>query len=190
MLKMVGSDISLAVNPVHHEITLVRRITERTGQSKTDVELRSRRQRLLYGCKATLPPCCLEHKARYRQLVAGITVVQNSFELIEFFDKLHSSSWESNCCQRSYLRSYRHIDALQDVIPNAVMSDVAKEGARHGSVRQGSARGEPVDWPAVHMLDGRLIDERIFRVMRERTWMLLSGGGHVNRSARRDAVLL
>lgn len=190
MLKMVGSDISLTVNTIHHEVTLIRRLTERTGQSKTDVELRSRRQRLVYGCKATLPPCSLEHKARYRQFVAGIAVFQNSFELIEFFDELHSSSWEPNCCQRSYLRSYRHIDALQDIVPNAVVSDLAGEGARHSSIRQGSANGEPVDRTAVHTLDGRPIDERIFRVVRERTWMLLSCRSHVNRGTRHDAVLL
>lgn len=70
------------------------------------------------------------------------------------------------------------------------MIDVAGKGSRHGSICQGSARGEPVDRTGVHMLDGRLIDERIFRVVRERTWMPLSGGSHINRGARHDAVLL
>ena len=177
---MVGSDISLAVNSVYHKITLVRRVPERTSQSETDVELRGRWQRLSHGCKAPLPPCCLKRKARYSQFVVGIAVVQNSFELIEFFDELHSSLWEPDCCQRSYLRSYRHIDALQDIIPNAVVNDTAGEGGRHGSIRQGSPRGKPVDRAAVHMMYGCLIDEGIFRVVRERTCVMLSSESHVN----------
>jgi len=57
------------------------------------VELLGYWQRLLHGCKASLPPRSLERNARYGQFERGITVVQNSFELIELHNELHGVPW-------------------------------------------------------------------------------------------------